>query len=104
MFLYIKAVIGVNQDVVYEKCDTLTEARKVDSIMKLAEEAGMSTGFISTMRVTHATPANLYSSAPSRYWESDKDLPSDAKDCKDIGMDYIIVGKGRRGEGLGEDG
>lgn len=83
-----KAVIGVNQEVEYKKCNTLTEARKVDSIMKLAEEAGMSTGFISTMRATHATPANLYANSPSRFWESDKDLPSDAKDCKDQGMHY----------------
>ena len=48
----------------------------------------MSTGFISTARATHATPAALYAHSTDRNWESDKGL-KDAEDdyskCKDIG-------------------
>lgn len=33
--------------------------------------SGKSTGFVTTTRVTHATPAALYAHSASRYWESD---------------------------------
>ena len=67
----------------------MNENNKVISILTLAEKAGMSTGFISTARATHATPAALYAHSPDRSWESDKDLKDRAKDdystCTDIG-------------------
>jgi len=66
----------------------MNESNKVISILTLAEKAGMSTGFISTARATHATPAALYAHSADRYWESDKGL-KDAEDdyskCKDTG-------------------
>ena len=40
-------------------CQTMNERNKVISILALAEKAGMSTGFVSTARATHATPAQL---------------------------------------------
>ena len=70
-------------------CKTMNEHNKVISILALAEKAGMSTGFISTARATHATPACLYAHSADRDFESDKDLKSEAKDdpsnCTDIG-------------------
>lgn len=70
-------------------CKTMNEHNKVISILALAEKAGMSTGFISTARATHATPACLYAHSADRNFESDKDLESKAKDdpsnCTDIG-------------------
>ena len=67
----------------------MNENNKVISILTLAEKAGMSTGFISTARATHATPAALYAHSADRNWESDKDLRERAKDdynnCTDIG-------------------
>ena len=71
-------------------CQTLDESSKVISILTLAEMAGMSTGLISTARVTHATPSCLYAHSADRGWESDKDLLENAKDnpenCTDIGL------------------
>jgi len=51
-----------------------------------AEQAGMSTGIVSTARLTHATPAAVYAHSPSRRWESDADLTDEAREngCVDI--------------------
>ena len=53
----------------------------------------MSTGFVTTARVTHASPAPLYAHSVSGDWESDKDKVEQAKDdhskCPDIGMEYL---------------
>ncbi|GFT93792.1 membrane-bound alkaline phosphatase [Nephila pilipes] len=72
-----------------------------------------STGFVTTTRVTHATPAAMYAHSANRYWESDdkltKDVPNDFRlkgECKDIARQLIedspgknfnvILGGGRR--------
>ncbi|CAG2112266.1 unnamed protein product, partial [Medioppia subpectinata] len=65
-----------------------------------------STGIVTTTRVTHATPAALYSHSASRYWESDDKMPQNAALCKDIARQLIenrpgkdlnvIFGGGRR--------
>ncbi|XP_067051461.1 alkaline phosphatase-like isoform X3 [Acropora muricata] len=102
-------VIGVDETVRRGYCQSMNESNKVISILTLAEKAGMSTGFISTARATHATPAALYAHSADRNWESDKDLKK-AKDdhgsCTDIAtqlVDYphgdgieVIFAGGRR--------
>ena len=49
----------------------------------------MSTGIVTTTRVTHATPAVAYAYSADRTWEADSDIQKKAKDdgskCKDIG-------------------
>jgi len=86
-------VIGVDQTVERSVCKSMNEHNKVISILALAEKAGMSTGFISTARATHATPACLYAHSADRNFESDKDLKSDAKDdpsnCTDIALQLV---------------
>lgn len=71
------------------KCSSLTEQRKAVSILTLAEQAGMSTGIVTTTRVTHATPACSYAHSANRGWESDaninKSVEEDGSKCKDIG-------------------
>ena len=68
----------------------MSEGAKVQSILTLAEKAQMSTGIVTTARVTHATPSNAYAHSASRGFESDKDLEEDVLDdgstCKDIGL------------------
>ena len=71
-------------------CSTGSADRKAISILSLAEMAGMSTGIVTTTRVTHATPATAYANSASRRWESDADklnpefTKDDASTCKDI--------------------
>ena len=77
-------------------CSSYNEHKKVISILTLAEEAGMSTGFVTTARATHATPAALYAHSSDRGWESDQDMRKKAKDdpsnCTDIGtVNYDVI-------------
>lgn len=103
-------MIGVDETARRGYCSSMNEHNKVISILTLAEKAGMSTGFVTTTRATHATPAALYAHSVERGFESDKDKRRKAKDdpsnCTDIasqlvdyphgnGIDVIFAG-GRR--------
>ena len=63
----------------------------VPTVAELAEKAGLSTGVISTARLTHATPAAVYAHAADRDWERDTNLPEGAIEggCKDIARQLI---------------
>jgi len=56
-----------------------------------AEKIGMSTGVISTARLTHATPAAVYAHSPDRGWEADISLTDEAKEngCPDIAAQIL---------------
>lgn len=42
-------------------------------------------GVITNTRITHATPASAYAHSVNRYWESDADIPQEARDeCDDL--------------------
>lgn len=78
------------------------------TILDMAEMAGMSTGVVSTARVTHATPASAYAKSSDRNWEDDADMEQADIDlgCVDIAaqlIDYphgdgleVAMGGGRR--------
>ncbi|KAK7865832.1 hypothetical protein R5R35_001287 [Gryllus longicercus] len=61
----------------------------VPSIIQWAQDAGKDTGFVTTTRVTHATPSALYAHSPDRNWECEAKLPSSAQGCKDIARQLI---------------
>jgi Alkaline phosphatase len=47
-------------------------------------------GFVTTTRITHATPSALYSHSASRKWECDDRLPALAMNqCKDIARQLV---------------
>jgi len=56
-----------------------------------AEELGMSTGVVSTARLSHATPAAVYAHSADRNWEADFSLPEEAKQngCPDIASQIL---------------
>jgi len=71
-------VLGVDQDV--ERGDyTTVYGNELTSLLELCEIAGLSTGVVSTARITHATPAACYAKSPDRNWEDDSKLPEEAK-------------------------
>ena len=82
--------IGVNEQVKHDNCAS-QEGNSVTSIVELAEMAGMSTGTVSTARLTHATPAANYAHTANRDWESDADLSDEAKEngCTDIAAQLL---------------
>lgn len=99
--------IGVDQTSNRGDCKSVRGAERV-SLIDLATLAGLSTGIVTTTRITHATPAALYAKSPDRRWESDRGLPPTAKEqgCLDIadqlisypvgdGID-LVMGGGRR--------
>ncbi|MBP6014377.1 MAG: alkaline phosphatase [Alphaproteobacteria bacterium] len=74
-------------------------ANPTTTIAELAEIAGMSTGAVTTTRVTHATPAATYAHSAGRDWEDDSDMKPEhiAAGCVDIARQLIDM---RPGDGL----
>lgn len=91
-------VIGLNQNAQRGNCKS-AQGNVVQSFLELAEQAGLATGVVTTSSVTHATPAATYAHSPDRNWESDRDLPAQAKSegCKDIARQLLET---RAGNGL----
>lgn len=75
-----------------------SQSKHLLSWLQLAGSAGMSTGIVSTARLTHATPAATYAHSPDRNWESDADLPRQAQEagCSDIASQFIDAVRGNR--------
>jgi alkaline phosphatase len=71
-------VLSIDEDVVLGDYTTAA-GNGLKTILEMAEEAGLSTGVVSTARITHATPAACYAHSPARDWESDAELPADAR-------------------------
>jgi alkaline phosphatase len=67
--------------------------------LQLADSAGMATGIVTNARLTHATPAATYARTPERNWESDADLPPEAKaaGCTDIAQQLLTDARFGRG-------
>ncbi|ALC41458.1 CG1809 [Drosophila busckii] len=65
--------IGINAQVKRYSCEDHTEHR-VDSIAKWAQDAGKSAGFVTSARVTHASPAGVYAHIADRNWENDMEV------------------------------
>ncbi len=61
-----------------EKNADIVNANKVKTLLEQAEENGLSTGIVTTARLTHATPAACYAHTSERDWEADVDMPTDA--------------------------
>lgn len=61
------------------------------TIAERAEDAGLSTGVVSTASITHATPASTYAHSADRGWEVDAMMPDAAKSagCRDIARQLV---------------
>ncbi|XP_066973323.1 alkaline phosphatase-like [Macrobrachium rosenbergii] len=105
-----KGTIGVDSNVKRGNCTAQQNpAFHTSSIAKWFQDAGRSSGFVTTTRVTHATPSGTYAHIAEREWEDDDAIASDGEDpdvCDDIaeqlvhgetGMFFkVIMGGGRR--------
>lgn len=81
--------ISVDQTIQRKEPDAAITAQKsVVTILEQAEQRGLSTGIVTTTRVTHATPAVNYAHISDRDWEADSDLPAGAT-VKDIARQLI---------------
>ncbi|MEZ5995579.1 MAG: alkaline phosphatase [Hyphomonadaceae bacterium] len=63
-------VLGVTDAVTHGDCASVAGAMS-RSLFEIAEAQGLSTGIVSTARITHATPAAAYAHVANRDWEND---------------------------------
>lgn len=68
-----EGVLSVNQNIVHADYKTV-KGNETKSLLEIAEDAGRSTGVVSTARLTHATPAACYAHTADRDWEADYDM------------------------------
>ncbi|WP_370291799.1 alkaline phosphatase [Thalassolituus sp.] len=81
--------IGVDEDIARGDCASVA-GNELATALELAEIAGMSTGIISTARITHATPAATYAKSADRNWEDNSDMPETGADaCEDIASQLV---------------
>lgn len=83
---------GVDSAVKLGNCEaSINPTHQVDSILQWAQNEGMSTGFVTTTRVMHATPAALFAHTADRRWECEAKMPKSerAKGCKDIARQLV---------------
>lgn len=94
-------LISVNQNVVRGDCDSQT-GNQILTFLERAEMRGLSTGVVTTARLTHATPAANYAHIMDRDFEDDADAArlSFPGDCADIASQLIDFGS----RVLGSDG
>lgn len=98
-------LIGVTADVDRGDCSTLP-GNTVTGISEILHGMGKSTGFVTTARVTHATPASTYAKTVDRNFEDDSELPENCNtqtdiatqliDAMDSGLIQVAMGGGAR--------
>ena len=82
-------IFGVNESVARgETRWAEVHKNRLTTLLEIAEMHGLSTGVVTTARLTHATPAACYAHIPERDWESDADMPR-GTDVPDIARQLI---------------
>lgn len=82
-------VISVDGRAQRGDCES-SQGHYLTTLLEEAELSGMATGVVTTTRVTHATLAAAYAHSPERNWESNADMPAQAKTfCRDIARQLV---------------
>lgn len=101
-------MLGLDSSTPLGRCDkALNAAATVTTLANWAQEAGKHAGVVSTARITHATPAALYSHINHRDWECDGEVANHSVGCVvDIARQLVeqlpgkelrvVLGGGRR--------
>jgi len=66
--------MGYNSSVQAGSPASASKEAEVETILDWAQAAGKRTGFVTTTRMSHATPAALYAKTVYRFWEGDHDI------------------------------
>lgn len=111
-------VINVPEAVVVDDCEAaLDPANHLTLFSEIATAMGKSVGIVSTARLTHATPAAVYSRSADRDWENDSFIPEGCAQLDiaaqlaaqmDAGVIDLALGGGRENflpaEATGDEG
>ncbi|EDW08360.2 membrane-bound alkaline phosphatase [Drosophila mojavensis] len=94
--------IGVSAAVNFNNCtESQDPANRLTSIAEWAQNAGKSTGIVTTTTLTHASPSGAYAKTANRNWECDTDVESygvDSKECVDMATQLVTQVPGRNFE------
>ncbi|MEO0056634.1 MAG: hypothetical protein RIT17_64 [Pseudomonadota bacterium] len=80
-------VLGIGPDAEKGVCkDAL--AHPLPLLGEEVKRRGLALGIVTTTRITHATPASVYSRSADRDWEADSNIPAgqQGQGCKDIAL------------------
>jgi len=89
-----EGVLSVSSEVNRKEKDlNVVDHYQVKTLLEQAEQHGLSTGVVTTARLTHATPAACYAHTSERDWESDAQLPADTA-IGDIARQLVNFGYG----------
>ncbi|KAL7029981.1 hypothetical protein ACKWTF_006461 [Chironomus riparius] len=89
-------VVGLSANVNTSQC-TYGNHDVANSIIKWAQDAGKSTGFVTTARVTDATVAAAYAHSPNKNWENDQAIPTACRNqIKDIADQLVNSEEGKK--------
>ncbi|WP_379922804.1 alkaline phosphatase [Erythrobacter sp. R86502] len=80
-------VLGIGPDAEKGVCaDAL--AHPLPLLGEEMKQRGLALGIVTTTRLTHATPASVFSRSADRDWEGDNNIPADqqGQGCKDIAL------------------
>ncbi len=82
--------IGIDQVPNRGDC-AASKGHELVSLLELASVAGLSTGVVTTTRITHATPAATYGHLPDRNWEVDVEIPEREREagCADFARQLV---------------
>ncbi|CAH8576156.1 unnamed protein product [Heterobilharzia americana] len=81
--------VGVTGTVKCCECTELKEVERAKSSIYYASRAGLSTGIVTTTRVTHATPAAAYANILHRDWESNGSTSKLGYHCVDAAVQLL---------------
>ncbi|MEL6877788.1 MAG: alkaline phosphatase [Pseudomonadota bacterium] len=83
-------VLGVGPNVTRGDCASGL-ANPLPLLSEEVKQKGLALGIVSTARITHATPASVYSRSPDRGWEADNGIPEDQRGlgCDDIATQLV---------------
>ncbi len=85
-----KGILSISDEALRADCKS-SKGNELTTALELAEMRGLSTGVVTTTRLTHATPAATYAHSPDRDWENNSELTPQAKQngCKDIAVQFL---------------
>jgi alkaline phosphatase len=88
-------VINIGPDAQRRSCSGAQE-HAIQSLSETAKQRGLAAGFVTTARVTHATPATVYAHAPERDWETNLFVPEADwnNGCRDIAHQLVNFAPG----------
>ena len=88
--------IAVNQNATRGDCESAL-GEELTTLLEHAEQARMSTGVVTTARLTHGTPAATYAHVPERRWEDDTLTEAPCVDIAAQLIEFATINRGSDG-------